>query len=279
MMGFGSEEEWVRFNRNFPLFVEKYQALEDLRNKIFQRDGEGDKIDRVIFALGRVCSEDFQQALLLCGNGFGIGALQMIRGMYEREVTAVYLAKNPDKVDDFLDYHSVQIRKGMNHLKRVTKDEALERMIPKKLQESIEADYKTVKDKFLETICENCNLTKPMGSWTKLATPDLAFKADVELANLYFYDYFRPTMYSHSTVSSLIARLRKGEQDQFLFDNEGQKSHVKEALIGAHALLLHVLDFQNEHFKLGLDDGLKQLSRDFEECWRGFIPPIEPQPD
>src|SRR5688572_23296576 len=96
MMGFGSEEEWIRFNQNFPLFVEKYQALEGLRNKIFQRDGEGDKIDRVVFALGRVCSEDFQQALLLCGNGFGIGALQMIRGMYEREVTAVYLAKNPE---------------------------------------------------------------------------------------------------------------------------------------------------------------------------------------
>ena len=83
MMGFGSQEEWERFNRNFPIFVKKYNAIEVLRDKTFQRTDIGDRLHRVIFGLGRVCAEDFQQALILCGNGFGIGALQMVRGMYE----------------------------------------------------------------------------------------------------------------------------------------------------------------------------------------------------
>ena len=29
--------------------------------------------------------------------------MQMLRGMYERQVTAAYLAKNPDEVADFVD--------------------------------------------------------------------------------------------------------------------------------------------------------------------------------
>ena len=71
MMGFGSQEEWERFNIRFRKFVEKYEALEAVRDMVFQRSGVGDQLQRIIFGLGRVCSEDFQQALILCGNGFG----------------------------------------------------------------------------------------------------------------------------------------------------------------------------------------------------------------
>jgi hypothetical protein len=62
-MGFGNQDEWVRFNRDFPVFVESYEALETLRDKIFTRGGVGNQADRVIFGLGRICFEDFQQAI------------------------------------------------------------------------------------------------------------------------------------------------------------------------------------------------------------------------
>src|SRR6266852_4726800 len=119
IMGFGSEEEWKRCNVDFPTCFQKYAALEELRDKVFQRGGVGDKLDRLIFGLGLVCAEDFQQTLVLCGNGFGIGALQIVRGMYERLVTAAFLLKQPDKVDDFIDYHCVQERKSLNILREI----------------------------------------------------------------------------------------------------------------------------------------------------------------
>jgi hypothetical protein len=275
MMGFGSQKEWHRFNENFPKFVKKYPAIEVLRAKVFERQGIGNKVDRVIFGLGRVCYEDFQQALILCGNGFGIGALQLVRGMYEREVTAVYLMSHPDEVDNFLDYHFVQLRKGMVHLRQVYKGDDLTRIIPKARQEEVERDFEGVKARFTETICGTCHKTKVMGSWTKHNMPLLAAKAGHNLGEQYFYDYFRPTMFAHSTVSSLIARLRQDEGGGFVFDNEGQRRHTKEALVYIHFLVIHVLGMQNEHFKFGLDDEIHALLDDYEECWKDFKMPIE----
>src|SRR5947209_8248970 len=106
-MGFGNPGEWERFNAEYLEFVARYEALLETRDKVFVRSAVGEKVDRIVFGLGRVCSEDFQQAIILCGSGFGIGALQLLRGMYERAVTAAYLSKHPEGVDDFLDYHYV----------------------------------------------------------------------------------------------------------------------------------------------------------------------------
>ena len=116
-MGFGNPAEWDRFNAQFPEFAARYDRLQAVIERVFVRGGMGDKADRIIFGLGRVCFEDFQQALILCGNGFGIGALQLLRGMYEREVTAAYLSKHQHDVDNFIDYHVVHTRKALNHLK------------------------------------------------------------------------------------------------------------------------------------------------------------------
>lgn len=276
MMGFGSQEEWERFNVNFPKFVEKYAALEKLRDRIFQRGGVGAKLGRLIFGLGRVCSEDFQQALILCGNGFGIGALQIVRGMYERLVTAAYLIKHPERVDDFIDHYHVQQRKGLNILREIYNGDDLAKFIPPDRQEEIQRDYEAVtrEGRFSEPVCKHTDKRKPLPSWINIAMPGLALKAERGLWQMYYNYYSRPTMMSHSTVASVIARLREDENGNPIFDNEGQRRVVKEALVAAHHLLLLVLDLQNDHFKLGLDDELKQLSTDYRDCWL----PNEPDP-
>lgn len=276
MMGFGSQEEWERFNVNFPKFVEKYGALEGMRDKIFQRHGVGDKLARIIFGLGRVCYEDFQQALVLCGNGFGIGALQIVRGMYERLVTAAFLIKQPDKVDDFIDYHCVQERKSLNILRGIYNGDELLKMIPQERQDEIQRNYEeaTKEGRFSEPVCKHTDKRKPLPSWINIAMPGLALKAERGLSEMYFNYYNRPTMMSHSTVGSVMARLREGDDGNPIFDNEGQKRVVKEALTASHHLLLHVFILQNEYFKLGLDDELKQLGKDYRDCWA----PNDPDP-
>ena len=37
-------------------------------------------------SLGRICVEEFNEILLLAGNGRGVGALKVLRGMFERAV-------------------------------------------------------------------------------------------------------------------------------------------------------------------------------------------------
>jgi hypothetical protein len=229
----------------------------------------GDKLQRLVFGLGRVCAEDFQQALVLCGNGFGIGALQVIRGMYERLVTAAFLINQPDKVDDFIDYHFVQRRKGLNILREIYDGDELAKLIPQERQDVIQREYEEVtrEGRFSEPVCKHTDKRKPLSSWINIAMPGLALKAGRGLSDMYFLYYHRPTMMSHSTVGSVMARMRERENDDPIFDNEGQRKVVEEAVQGAHHLLLKVLALQNEYFKLGLDNELEQLGRDYRDCW------------
>jgi len=269
MMGFGSQNDWEQFNREFPVFVKSYAALETLRDKIFTRTGVGNQADRVVFGLGRICSEDFQQAINLCGNGFGIGALQMVRGMYERQVTAAYLSKFPAEVDAFINYHFVHQRKAMNHLKEAYRGDAagLEKIIPKERQEEIEQEFRNVETAFTEITCDTCGRTRIMMSWSKHHTGVLARKGVQDLHLLYYYQYFRPTLYSHSTVSSLLARMVLNERGEISFEANGQRERVGEALVGAHNLLLNVFDLQNKHFNLGLQDDIDHCFEDYKACW------------
>lgn len=62
-----------------------------------------DKItaDRVVFFLGRVAIDDFSEILVLSGNGLGIGAYKVLRGMYEKVVHAIYFDKHEEAARRF----------------------------------------------------------------------------------------------------------------------------------------------------------------------------------
>ena len=61
--------------------------------------------------------------------------------MYERLVTAAFLVNQPDKVDDFIDYHFVQRRRGLNTLRDIYNADELAKMIPLDNQEKVEREY------------------------------------------------------------------------------------------------------------------------------------------
>ena len=111
----GSPEEWEIFKQSNPLFLEKLELLHSTIEKVFLRTVSSENpADRVVFYLGILCVEDFNEVTLLCGNGCGIGALKILRGLYERAVSLGYIAKNPNKAEDFLaltpDYVPARIR-------------------------------------------------------------------------------------------------------------------------------------------------------------------------
>jgi hypothetical protein len=71
--------------------------------------------DRVIFYLGRMAIDDFGEILTLAGNGRGFGAYKIVRGMYERVVTALYMEKNPAEARPFAESSAIS---KLNYLKR-----------------------------------------------------------------------------------------------------------------------------------------------------------------
>ena len=177
MMGFGNRQAWMWFNEQFPEFVRRHANLESLRDKMFVRPIiPNHHADYIIYGFGRVCVEDFEQALNLCGNGFGIGAMQILRGMYERQVSAAYLANHRDDVEDFVNYHHVQQRKALIHLKEAYRgeEEIFRRIVSNEEERAVEENFEALPDKF-KNRCDQCG--KPqMTSWTTHSTAALARK-------------------------------------------------------------------------------------------------------
>src|SRR3989442_13691806 len=115
---FGIPKEWIAFSARHQRFLERFPDLKNALTTAFIRKGQASQpVDRVVFFYGRNCVEDFFQILLLCANGYGTGANALLRGMYERAVTAVYLSEHPDKTDDFLDFYWIAQRRLLNQVK------------------------------------------------------------------------------------------------------------------------------------------------------------------
>jgi hypothetical protein len=172
---------------------------------------------------------------LLCGNGYGIGALQLVRGMFERQVTATYLSKYPKEVDDFVDYTFVHKRKLFNQFKTTYRDrpDIIKRFVSDQQMEKIEADFKSVKKRFMKVDCEKCGTEGPMYSWHKLDPTAMALKGEIGQEGLAFYQYFRPTLLNHSTFLSVDIRIKE-TPDGFVYDSKGaQRKYVAEALVGS----------------------------------------------
>ncbi len=278
-MQFGNYECWHWFNEQFPCFVQKHPALQTLRDRVFTRRVEPRHYsDVIIFGIGRVCIEDFEQILNLCGNGFGIGAMQILRGMYERQVAAAYFSEHPEKVDAFVEYNYVHTRRLVNQFKEVYKDapEILNGIVSEEEQQKIEDNYEAIRKNFLKTKCKKCETSEVMFSWSKLNPAEMALDSkQPALKDFFPYQYTRPLLLAHNTFKSVEARVIEKDDGSFAFESEGQRKFIKESLVNAHHLLLHVLDLQNDHFKLGLDDDIKNREKDYLECWA----PNEAQPD
>src|SRR5712691_8366846 len=114
----GKPREWEAFEKRHRLFFERYADLRDAQNLAFIRPIKNpSRRDLVVFYAGRLAVEDFQEILLLAGNGSGVGALKILRGMYERTVHGRYLSQAPDsEVENFYDWHWVQKHKLTDEL-------------------------------------------------------------------------------------------------------------------------------------------------------------------
>src|SRR5262249_33489403 len=112
----GLPNEWNAFAGRNRLLFNSLPLLTRGMNRTFIRElTNANPAQRVVFFLGRNTVEDFMEVLLACGNGYGVAGLKLLRALFERVVTAMYLAAHPDEVPHFLEYHYVHQRKAVNH--------------------------------------------------------------------------------------------------------------------------------------------------------------------
>jgi hypothetical protein len=221
--------------------------------------------DRVVFGLGRIISDDFGELLVLSGNGYGIGAYKILRGMYERLVTAAYIAKSPSEARNFVEDDAIKKWKLWQQALEVMPD--LKDSIPKDKTDTLEAEYKRVKAKRAESICKACGQPKSQEAWTRVDLASMTKQTDITLSALYGACYLTPTFHSHATGFGLSARFRRNENGAVSYQEISEKE-ARQAILLAHNLVLLHLTLQNEYFKLGLDLEIQPRVDAFLRIWK-----------
>jgi hypothetical protein len=245
---FGDTSEWKDFGDRHPEFLARIGTIRTTIELAFKPIQVAEPIDKILFHLNRLCAEDFSEILLLSGNGYGIGAEKLLRGMYERAVTAIYLHEHPDKAEDFLDYHKIT----QNRMMVAVEATLGKNVFSPEQKQQIEDEFQSTKERFMVTDCQACGTKRLNHSWSKLDFVTMA-KAG-PLAQLLVPAYYWGVREGHSTVEAIFSRLsaddaRDGEG--LVFEGKAQRGRADTALLTAHKILVMVLDLQKDHF--GLD--------------------------
>lgn len=267
----GQPEEWQAFQTRHPEFIKKLKFFYEILTKIFIREMQSpeqvdrsESAERVVFYLGRLAVEDFNEILLLCANGCGIGSMKILRGLYERSVTLAYISEHPDKAEDFLDFFNIHRWKFFNHVRQVFPLDKFN-LSAEEVTE-IQKDYEKAKERYQQVLCKKCGKTRTRNSWSELDT--LSMAREVKLDRLYVPCFFHPTMQVHTTVPSLCSRLKLKEDGVLTFIDGSQHKEADNSLKSAHLLILMIVDIVNDYFKMGLKEEVDNLFKDFELIWR-----------
>jgi hypothetical protein len=215
--------------------------------------------------LAASCLTEFEDIFLLAGNGRGVGAMKLLRAFYERTVTLSYLAKKPEKVQQFIEYSDVHWHKLLS--------EAMENhatpSISQSEMEGIKSNFERVRGKYQKEKCRTCKTTELQASWTKLPVPQMASQVSEILRSLAFNAYLRTTFHIHTTFFGIVEQSAQSAKGKLRFaDLNKQRELASEAMEIAHILIVHVMQAVNDSFKLGRDDQIGQIAEEWKRSWQ-----------
>jgi len=228
------------------------------------------RTDLIVYTLGRMAVDDLSELTLLAGNGWGIGALKILRGMYERIVTSAYIAKSPQASRAFWDGFWTQRLKLWNRL--TAADPAIVQRATPEVVEEIKTEAKRVQERKNASVCKLCGQIKLIDAWTPLDLASMAKIVGKSLEDQYGYCYLDPTSHTHATASGMFARMEHTD-DAWLYRLD-TRAEARVALTLGHKLLLRNLLIQNEYFSLGLDDSIRQRVDAFDQVWNDHGAPM-----
>lgn len=219
---------------------------------------------RVVFYLGRTAADDFGELLVLSGNGYGVGALKVLRGMYERIVTAAYIAKSPAEARIFVDDDAIKKWTLWRELVKAMPD--ISSQYSEEQIRGLERRYNEARVKRKLEICPKCRQPKTQEAWTRVTMKDMATRADAGLAELYASCYLQGTFHSHATSYGIGSRLRDTVDGGHTYRDTTEREARMAVLLG-HNLILRLLWLQNAYFKLGLDSEIEGALKRFPSIW------------
>ncbi len=252
MLTIGKPTEWKEFEKRHRLFFERYGDLREAQNRAFIRPlHDPTRRNLLVFYTGRLAVEDFQEILLLAGNGNGVAALKILRGMYERTVDGRYLSTASDKeVENFYAWNYVQKHKLAEELQQTMGADFFDKLGYTEQLKQLKENYAGVRDRFLVHHCDHCKKTKVNFSWSEKSLIQRAAEGGEGIRGLTFESYYVPLEHAHSSIAAILHRLEETEDGSITFKDDVQRGEADLAMQYGFLLLINVLTLQYEYFNL-----------------------------
>jgi uncharacterized protein DUF5677 len=256
---FGFPEFWPVV---YKAYETPFHALTNLANLASEMMPVADKnakesVEKTVHVLTRLTAFGLNDAILLCGNGCGTGAMKIVRGMFESSALAEYLRRTPKEVDDYIDFGRVLAWRRYHWL--LTRNpKAAQRFAPEKVIE-IEDEYNRVKGRFMSKkgIVRHQWSLKGMGQIAK----------EIGRTDQYELIYSLCSSMNHANFEGVLGYVEMKDGDVTM-DGPPTMAWVGAALICAHTYLLFALNTLNECCKLGFDDKIQAASQEFNNVWK-----------
>jgi hypothetical protein len=262
---YGFSEASTDFDRRHPQWSGVLFRLWGVINMAFSRRQVMDTpTEKFVYFYGNLVSEDFMELFLMAANGYGYGAMKLLRSTYEHTITLKYLHNHPDELQAFFDFDRVQQYRLMKPIFETFG----EGVLPHDAVEDTERRYEEVKDRFIVKSCKSktCDEKRVGHTWSKLDFVSMA-KSTGAIGSLIVPGYFIPLRHAHSTLRAMMDRLER--RDEHLgFERESQPEEADQALMTAHNCVLVALEIQDERFKIqGLKTAVEHCVRDWALIW------------
>lgn len=239
----GFPQEWKSFADRHGRFLEEFEALKVAVNQAFEgTPAMSSEPCFVIYALVRQVAQDYAEVVLLAANGYGLAAKKVLRGMYERLVTARWLHSHPDDTSRFLAWELVQRAKlAQSFLEGFedTLDEARKQHL-----RNVVAEAKPARAQFMVTDCKKCGTQRLNYTWASLDFVAMAKAVGDNTSNWLGPAYYEPLNYIHASAASL-GKLLEDRGDVFAFRGV-HRADADQALGLGHYLVLNALDLIRE---------------------------------
>jgi hypothetical protein len=255
IVSFGFEDFWPQASKEYADVFPIISKLIGLTNELLdaadkKRNGE---LELSVTCLTRMTGFGMNDVLVLCGNGSGIGAMKIVRGMFEMSLIAEYLRRNPSEISDYVEFGPVLAWRRLQSIpekerKKLTAEEL----------KQLEDEYNSVKARFTNST------GKVRNQWTTKSLGKMS--EELKRSDQYDLVYGLACSLHHANFEGLMGHCDT-KDGKLKMDGPPSFAWTGAALIAAHTYLLFALDTLNECLQLGFDDKLKAASKDFDTVW------------
>lgn len=205
------------------------------------------------YMLASLSMSSMLELIILAGNGAGVGAMKIARGMFETAVIAEYLRTHPEEMADYAEYRHVILWNRMQDYPEASSPERAKK---------IEDNFNNVKWRFAN------RKGKVRNQWNQHSIAAMA--ETVGRTEQYNKVYRIGASMHHGNAEALLSHTENLPEGKikFVVDDIPSFKWVLQALVSGHVYLLQSLETFEESLCLGFGEPIASANRVFQSVWK-----------